>query len=180
MYEARHSVCSKQDIPRVRSRTFLVFEARHSLCSKQDIPRVRTRTFLVMPSYDHHAIIRSHDPMIISSYDHVIKSSSLTFLSHQAPGGSGPGRSWPPCKSALARLVCSPAPAFQKIDELRATFSRFVARTGPLGLDFRSPGRSRARFWRPKRPDFRAFSTLARVRSLLRAKCTKHWQELHF
>ena len=47
MYEARQSVCSKHDIPRVRSRTFLVFEARHSLCSKQDIPCVRSKTFLV-------------------------------------------------------------------------------------------------------------------------------------
>ena len=47
MLEAGHSVCSKQDIPCVRSRTFRVFEAGHSLCSKQDIPCVRRRTFHV-------------------------------------------------------------------------------------------------------------------------------------
>ena len=65
--------------------------------------------------------------------------SSLTFLSHQGSAHSEHGRSWPPCKSALARLVCSPAPAFQKIDELRATFSRFAARLSRFGAPTCSP-----------------------------------------
>ena len=47
MFEAEHSLCSKQNIPCVRSKTFLVLEARHSVCSKQDIPRVRSKTFLL-------------------------------------------------------------------------------------------------------------------------------------
>ena len=45
-------MCSKQDIPCVRSKTFRVFEAGHSLCSKQDIPCVRNRTFLVLRTRD--------------------------------------------------------------------------------------------------------------------------------
>ena len=52
----------------------------------------------------------------------------------------------------------------KKNARLRARFSRFVARTWPPGLDFEAPGRSRARFWRLKRLDFRAFSSLPRVR----------------
>ena len=36
MFEAGHSVCSKQDIPCVRGRTFLVFDAGHSLCCKHE------------------------------------------------------------------------------------------------------------------------------------------------
>ena len=39
-------MCSKQDIPCVRSRTFLVFQAERPLCSKQNILCVRSRTFL--------------------------------------------------------------------------------------------------------------------------------------
>ena len=35
--KTRHSLCSKQDIPCVRSRTFRVFEEGHSLCHEQDI-----------------------------------------------------------------------------------------------------------------------------------------------
>ena len=68
----------------------------------------------------------------------------------------------------------------KKFDELRARFSRFAARTWPPKLDFGSPGRSRARFRRPKRLDFRGFSSLPRVRCKLPQKCTKLWQELHF
>ena len=45
--EAEHSLCLKQNIPCVRSKTFLVVEAEHSVCSKQDIPCVRSRTFLM-------------------------------------------------------------------------------------------------------------------------------------
>ena len=47
MFEERHSLCSKKDIPCVRRTTFLVFGERHSLCSKKNIPCVRRKTFLV-------------------------------------------------------------------------------------------------------------------------------------
>ena len=55
MFEERHSLCSKNDIPCVQRKTFLVFEEEHSLCSKKkhslcsdkDIPCVRRTTFLV-------------------------------------------------------------------------------------------------------------------------------------
>ena len=52
MFEARHSVCSKQDIPCVRSKTFRVFEAGHFLCSIEDIPCARSKTFLVLRTRD--------------------------------------------------------------------------------------------------------------------------------
>ena len=47
MFEERHSLCSKKDIPCVRRKTILVFEERHSLCSKKDIPSVPRKTSLV-------------------------------------------------------------------------------------------------------------------------------------
>ena len=53
-------------------------------------------------------------------------------------------------------------------------FSRFAARTWPLEPDFGSPGRSRARFLKPKRVDFQSFSPRALVRVLVRSKPTKH------
>ena len=54
VFEAGHSVCSKQEIACVRSRTFLVFGARHSLCLKQDILCVAKRTFRVFQSPTKH------------------------------------------------------------------------------------------------------------------------------
>ena len=45
--QAKHSLCSKQNILCVRSTTRLVFETENSLCRKQNIPCVRSRTFLV-------------------------------------------------------------------------------------------------------------------------------------
>ena len=55
VFEERHSLCSKEDIPCVRRMTLLAFEEGHSLCSKngipcvrrKDIPCVRRKTFLV-------------------------------------------------------------------------------------------------------------------------------------
>ena len=56
MFEERHSLCSKKDIPCVqkkknipcaRSKTFLAIEERHSLCLRKDIPCVRRKTLLV-------------------------------------------------------------------------------------------------------------------------------------
>merc|ERR1712185_534482 len=44
VFEAKHSVCSKQNIPCVRSRTFLMVQAGHLLCSKQEISCVSRRT----------------------------------------------------------------------------------------------------------------------------------------
>ncbi len=73
-------------------------------------------------------------------------------------------------------------PTFPKIDEHRVPLARFAARTGPPGLDFGAPGRSRARFWRPKTIDFRAFLLHARARCLLCSTATKHCKncdELH-
>ena len=68
VFEAEHSLCSKQNIPCIRSRTFLVLEAEHSLCSKQDIPCVRSKTFLVcIWSSNHHMIIWSYNHIIISA-----------------------------------------------------------------------------------------------------------------
>ena len=54
VFEAGHSLCPKQDIPRVRSTTILVFEAEHSLCSEQDSPCVRSRTYRVFQSRKMH------------------------------------------------------------------------------------------------------------------------------
>ena len=62
MFEAGHSVYSKQDIPCVRSKTFRVFEAGHFLCSKediflcskQDIPSVANTRFRVFQSPTMH------------------------------------------------------------------------------------------------------------------------------
>ena len=51
---------------------------------------------------------------------------------------------------------------------------RIFARSGPTALNFGSPGRSRARFWRPKRHDLRGFSTLARGRCVHCPRLTKH------
>ena len=54
--QARHFVCSKQDIPCVPSvpcvpsKTFLVFQARHSLCSKHYISCVPSKTSPVLRS----------------------------------------------------------------------------------------------------------------------------------
>ena len=48
VFQAEHSLCSKQNILCVRSRTFLVFEARHSSCSKQDISCVPSRRLCVV------------------------------------------------------------------------------------------------------------------------------------
>ena len=45
VFEERHSLCSKKDIPCVRRKAFLVFGEGHSLCSKKDNPCVRRRTF---------------------------------------------------------------------------------------------------------------------------------------
>ena len=56
---AGHFFCSKQDIPCVGSKTFLVFEARHSVCSKQEIPCVRCRTFLVLRT--KHLLCSNHE-----------------------------------------------------------------------------------------------------------------------
>ena len=61
-----------------------------------------------------------------------------------------------------------------------AWLSRFLARSWPPGLDFGSPGRSWDRFWKPKRPRFRVMLSFMPARFQFRAKCTKHWQELHF
>ena len=47
VFETENSLCRKQNIPCVPDRTFLVLHAEHSLCSKQNIPCVRSRTFLV-------------------------------------------------------------------------------------------------------------------------------------
>ena len=47
MFEGRRPLCSKNDIPCVRRRTFLAFEEGHSLCSKKTVPCVRRKTFLV-------------------------------------------------------------------------------------------------------------------------------------
>ena len=62
MFQAEHCLCStqdvawdtKEDIPCVPSRTFLVFQTGHSVCSKQDIPCIRNRTFLVFQTRKMH------------------------------------------------------------------------------------------------------------------------------
>ena len=47
MFQAGQSLCSKQDVPCVPSRTFRVFQAGHSLRSKQDISCVPSKAFPV-------------------------------------------------------------------------------------------------------------------------------------
>ena len=61
VFETKHSLWSKQDIPCVRSRTFLLFQAGHSLCSKQDIPYVPGRTFLVFEAIHFLCSSENHE-----------------------------------------------------------------------------------------------------------------------
>ena len=48
VFQTGHLVCSKQDISCVPSRTSLVFQAGHLVCSKQDIPCVRRQSFAAL------------------------------------------------------------------------------------------------------------------------------------
>ena len=83
VFQAGHSLCSKQDIPCVPSRTFLVFQAGHSVCSKQYIACVPYHHIIIssyhhtiISSYYHHNIISSYHHIIITtSYHHIIISS---------------------------------------------------------------------------------------------------------
>ena len=63
---------------------------------------------------------------------------------------------------------------FQFSEAPGAPRARIFARSGPPALDFGSPGRSRARFWRPKRLDLRGGSTLAHGRCVHCPRLTKH------
>ena len=104
--------------------TFLAFEAKHSVCSKQDFPRVRTRTFLAMPSYDHHAIIRSHDHMIISSYQRTKKGASQFW-----PKSLGKNRNrlfYPSTKNHRELIFWTSGVTFR--DERRGNAQKFTAR----------------------------------------------------
>ena len=65
VFEARHSVCSKQDISCVRSRTSRVFQAGHLLCSKQDISCVPSKTSLV--SQARHLVCSKQDISCVPS-----------------------------------------------------------------------------------------------------------------
>ena len=87
MFEAGHSLCSKQDILCLRSKTFLVLEARRSLCAKQDIddsvcskhdiPCVRIKTFLVFKA--EHSLCPRKKPSLCSKPD-IACVRSRTFL----------------------------------------------------------------------------------------------------
>ena len=108
---------------------------------------------------------------------------SLSILSHEHSGASEARSLLDAKNDALGRPVGPFALTKIKNDEPHATFSRLNAGTWPPGLDFGSPGRSRARFWRPKRMDFRAFSPLAHVRCKLPAtskKYCKNQYKTHF
>ena len=78
MFEAEHSLCSKQNIPCVRSRTFLVLQAGHSLCSKQDISCIRSRTFLVFEAWSS-----------VCSKQDIPCDRSRTFLAFEAQTSNG-------------------------------------------------------------------------------------------
>ena len=80
-FETGHSLCSKQNIPCVRSRTFLVFEAGHSLCSKQDIPCVRSRTFLVFEA--RHSSCSKQDIPCIRSKEFLVFEAGHSLWSKQ-------------------------------------------------------------------------------------------------
>ena len=68
MFPERHSLCSKQDIPRVRGKTFLVFDERHSLCSNNDIPCVRRKIFLVFK--ERHSLCSKKEHSLCSKEEH--------------------------------------------------------------------------------------------------------------
>ena len=90
--QAGHVVCSKQDISCVPSRTFHVFHAGHSLCSKPDILCVPSRTFRVFQPINcvcsissYRHIISSYHNAIISACNHLIISSYCRHLQFEAP-----------------------------------------------------------------------------------------------
>ena len=77
MFEERHSLCLKEDIPCVPSRTSRVFHAGHLVCSKQDISCAPSRTSLVFQA-GHSLCSKQYIacvPIIISSCHHNIISS---------------------------------------------------------------------------------------------------------
>ena len=69
VFEAKHFLCSTEDISCVRSKTFRVFEARHCVCSKQDIPCVRSKTFLVFER--KHSLCSKQDIPCVANTDFV-------------------------------------------------------------------------------------------------------------
>ena len=73
VFQAEHSLCSKQNILCVRSRTLLVFEAEHSVCSKQNIPCAPNKTFLVLHA-EHSLCSKQNIPCV----------RSMTFLAFEA------------------------------------------------------------------------------------------------
>ena len=65
LVSSSHILCSKQDIPCVRSKTFPLFHAGHSLCSKQDIPCVPRKRFPV--SQAKHSLCSKQDTPCVPS-----------------------------------------------------------------------------------------------------------------
>ena len=75
---------------------------------------------------------------------------------------------------AFSLEVASFALTFKFSEAPEALGARIFARSGPTALNFGSPGRSRARFWRPERLDLRSLSTLAHGRCVQCPRPTKH------
>ena len=75
---------------------------------------------------------------------------------------------------AFSLEVASFALTFKFSEAPEALRARIFARSGPPALNFGSPGRSWARFWKPKHLDLRGFSTLAHNRCVHCPRPTKH------
>ena len=91
---------------------------------------------------------------------------------HSAASGHARVLAAPTAPFLARRRSFEPTLKFSEAPE--ALRARFFARSGPPGLDFGLPGRSWARFWRPKRLDLRGRSTLARGRCVHCPRLTKH------
>ena len=110
------------------------------------------------------------------------RNKSIWKLPINASEPSGHGAPWPLAGRSCSLEVASFALTLNFSEAPKVLRARFVARTGPLGLDFGSPGRPRTRFWRPKRLDFRLFSACLCVSCQFRSNPTKHcknWYARH-
>ena len=118
-------------------------------------------TFTTNPPLSSNALtVRQSNLHLVHTYMH----TSISRLPDGGPGSSGFWRPFPARQLDFFALAASFALALKKTGRLRAPFTRFAVRPRPPELDFRSPGRPRARFWKPKRVVFRAFSMPPHVR----------------
>ena len=120
MFEAGRSLCSKQDIPCVRSKTFLVLEPEHSLSCHH---------MIIMPSYNRMIIIiSSYDHIIKSSYHHIIISANPKSASQFWPKSLGKNRNrffYPSTKNHRELIFWTSGVIFR--DEFHGNAQKFTA-----------------------------------------------------